>query len=266
METDPHRMRGKWTEGERQSDCRAIRRKNTGIRCQGNERWTLIASGKLKVESGKLFGGFQFEVEHGADEVGELGVAFGAASDGIERRLRIGFGAAGRDVSRGIGGIWSWAVGAAGELGKVTFVEMGIECARFFEGVEVGDVVELLVEDLLLGETVWLCGLEDLGGTQACLAPAVVVGEFGALCGSLLPVARVLDLIGFLTAFADNTTALVAVLLLAIDDAFAFEGAVEFGDGGFENYECHIIVGYNPPIMADTLYVDHGDLCLWVAD
>ena len=98
--------------------------------------WSMQWGMRNTAADGTLLRGRQFEVEHGADEVGELGVAFGCAGDGIERRLRIGFGAAGR----------------------------------------------------------------------------------------------------------------------------------EFGDGGFENYECHIIVGYNPPIMADTLYVDHGDLCLWVAD
>ena len=118
---------------------------------------------------------------------------------------------------------------------------MGIEGLGFFGGVEVRNVVELLVEDLLLCETVWLCGLEDLSSTQTRLAPAVVVGEFGSLSGSLLPIARVLDLIGFLTTFVDDATAFVAVLLLTVDDAFALECAVEFGDGGFEYYKCHII-------------------------
>ena len=188
-----------------------------------------------------LLGGFQFEVEHSADEVGELGIAFGRAGNGIKRRLRVGLGAAGRGLSCGIGRVGSWTVGATGELGEVTFAVMGIEGLGFFEGIEVGDVVDLLVEDLLLRETVGLCGLEDLSGTQTRLAPTIMVGEFGTFCGSLLPVARVLDLISFLTAFVDDATAFVAVLLLAVDDAFAFECAVEFGDGGFEYYKCHII-------------------------
>jgi hypothetical protein len=68
-----------------------------------------------------------------------------------------------------------------------------------------------------------------------------VVGEFSSFCGSFLPVAGVLDLIGFLTSFVDDTAAFVAVLLLTVDDAFAFKCAVEFGDGGFEYYKCHII-------------------------
>ena len=118
---------------------------------------------------------------------------------------------------------------------------MGIEGMGFFGTVVVGDVVELLVEDLLLCETIRLCGLEDLSSTQASLAPTVVVGEFGSFSGSLLPIARVLDLIGFLPAFVDDATAFVSVLLLTVDDAFAFECAVEFGDGGFEYYKCHII-------------------------
>ena len=180
-----------------------------------------------------LLGGFQFKVEHGADEVGELGVAFGSTGNWIKRRLRVGLGAAGRGLSCGIGRVGSGTVCTAGELGEVTFVVLGIESLGFFKGIEVGDVIDLLVEDLLLGETVGLCGLEDLSSTQTCLAPAVVVGKFGSFSGSLLPVARVLDLIGFLTAFVDDTTAFVAVLLLTVDDAFAFECAVEFSDGGF---------------------------------
>ena len=173
-----------------------------------------------------MCGGFEFEVEHGADEVWELGVAFWSADNGIKRRLRGGLGAAGRCIGRR-------TVSTAGELGEVAFVVMGIEGACFLKGIEVGDVVDLLVEDLLLGETVGLCGLEDLSSTQTRLAPAVVVGKFGSLCGSFLPIARVLDLIGFLPAFVDDTTAFIAVLLLTVDDAFAFECAVEFGDGGF---------------------------------
>ena len=181
-----------------------------------------------------LLGGFQFEVEHGADEVGELGVSFGSTGNGIKRCLRVGLGAAG------------WCIGCrtvstAGELGEVTFAVMGLEGLSFFMGIEVWDVVELLVEDLLLRRTVRLGRLEDLGGTQTCLAPAVVVGEFGSFSGSLLPIARVLDLIGFLPTFVDDTTAFVAVLLLTVDDAFAFECAMEFGDGGFEYYKCHIL-------------------------
>ena len=54
---------------------------------------------------------------------------------------------------------------AARELGEVTFVVMGIEGLSFLQGIEVGDVVDLLVEDLLLCETVRLCGLEDLSST-----------------------------------------------------------------------------------------------------
>ena len=181
-----------------------------------------------------LLGGFQFEVEHGADEVWELGISFGSTGNGIKRCLRIRLSAAGRCIGRR-------TVSTAGELGEVTFAVMGIEGLSFFMGIEVWDVVELLVEDLLLRRTVRLGRLEDLGGTQTCLAPAVVVGEFGSFSGSLLPIARVLDLIGFLPAFVDDTTAFVAVLLLTVDDAFAFECAVEFGDGGFEYYKCHII-------------------------
>lgn len=188
-----------------------------------------------------LLGGFQFEVEHSADEVGELGVSFGSTGNGIKRCLRIRLSAAGRGLSCGISRVGSGTVCTAGELGEITLMVMGIEGLGFFKGIEVGDVVELLVEDLLLRETVRLGRLEDLGGTQTCLAPAVVVGEFGSFSGSLLPIARVLDLIGFLPTFVDDTTAFVAVLLLTVDDAFAFECAMEFGDGGFEYYKCHII-------------------------
>jgi len=181
-----------------------------------------------------LLGGFQFKVEHGADEVGELGVSFGSTGNGIKRCLRVGLSAAGWCIE-------CRTVSTAGELGEVTFAVMGIEGLGFFGGVEVRNVVELLVEDLLLCETVGLCGLEDLSSTQTRLAPAVVVGEFSSLSGSLLPIARVLDLIGFLSTLVDDTTAFVAVLLLTVDDAFAFKCAVEFGDGGFEYYKCHII-------------------------
>ena len=181
-----------------------------------------------------LLGGFQFKVEHGADEIGELDIAFRCAGYGIERCLRVGFGAACRGIGRG-------TERAAGELGKIAFVVMGIEGLCFLQGIEVGDVIETAVEDLLVGKPVRLDGLEYLGGTETCLAPAVVVGEFGSLCRSLFPVAGMPDSIGFLPAFVDDTTAFVAVLLLTVDDAFAFECAVEFGDGGFEYYKCHII-------------------------
>lgn len=79
--------------------------------------------------------------------------------------MRVGLGAAGRGLSCGIGRVGSGTVCAAGELGEVTFVVMGIESLGFFEGVEVRDVVELFVEDLLLCETIRLCGLEDLSST-----------------------------------------------------------------------------------------------------
>ena len=81
-----------------------------------------------------LLGGFQFKVEHGADEVGELGVSFGSTGNGIKRCLRIRLSAAGRCIGRR-------TVSTAGELGEVTFVVMGIESLGFFEGVEVRDVV-----------------------------------------------------------------------------------------------------------------------------
>ena len=68
-----------------------------------------------------LLGGFQFEVEHGADEVGELGVSFGSSGNGIKRCLRIRLSATGRGLSCGIGRVGSWTVCATGELGDGGF-------------------------------------------------------------------------------------------------------------------------------------------------
>ena len=201
----------------------SIRRRNTKKTCGAYGQSNRAAEYR---RNRTLLGGFQFKVEHGADEVGELSIALRGLGDGIKGRLRVRFGAMGRGIGCG-------TIGAARELGKVTFVVMGIKSMGFLRRVEVWDVIKLAVETLLVGESVRLGRLKDLRGPQTSFAPAVVVGEFGTLRRGLLPIARVLDLVGFLPSFVDDTAAFVAVLLLTIDDAFAFKCAVEFGDGGF---------------------------------
>ena len=171
-------------------------------------------------------------VKDGTEEGGELGIAFASAGDGVDGSLRIGMLAT-----------------SVGELGLVAGTVVGEEGAGFIKGVEIGDVVEVAAELLLFEELrLFVCrgfvksgDKEDLRGTTAGFAPTVEVGEFGTLERILFVVARVLDGVGFLYALMDDPTAFVAVLLLTVDDAFAFECAVEFGDGGFEYYKCHII-------------------------
>lgn len=169
-----------------------------------------------------LFGGFELEVDECADEGGELGVTLAGTSFRVDGRLRV----------------WTLAA-CVGELGFEAGSIVIIESESFLLRVVVGDVIELAMETLLVGQAVRLCGLEDLRSTMAGFAPAVMVGEFVARCRCLVPIARMADGISFLPSFEDDAAGLVAEFLLTVDDALAGEGSVDFTDGVFKNDACH---------------------------
>lgn len=172
-------------------------------------------------------------VEYGAEEGGELGIAATCAGDGVDGCLWVGM-----------------LTARVGELGLVAGAVLGKECAGFVKGVEIGDVVELAAELLLFEELrlfvgwgfVKACDEENLRGTAAGFAPTVEIGELGTLERCLLVVARVLDGVGLLYALMDDSTAFVAVLLLAVDDFVLADGAVNLGKGMSEIDFCHIMM------------------------
>ena len=99
-------------------------------------------------------------------------------------------------------------------------------------------MIDTALEELLLGWPVGLCRLQDLSSTTACLLPSSLIGEFGSLGRSFLPVTRVDNSIGLLLAFM-NYTAVDAVFLLAIDDVAALaESAMDLRNGLVESNCC----------------------------
>ena len=97
-------------------------------------------------------------------------------------------------------------------------------------------------EELLLGWSVGLGGLQDLGSTAACLLPSSLIGEFGSLSRGFLPVTRVLDSIGFLLAFMNDAT-VDTVFLLAINNVAALaERAMNLRNRMIEGNLCHSFV------------------------
>ena len=128
-------------------------------------------------------------VEHGADEGWELGILFAFASLWINGCL----------------GVWVFAT-SIGNLSLIATAEVLKQSAGFFQSVVVGDLTNTAFEELLLGWSVGLGCLQDLGSTAACLAPKVVIGKFGTCFRALFEITRVLDSIGFLLAFVNDTT------------------------------------------------------------
>ena len=165
-------------------------------------------------------------VEHGADEGWELGVLFAFASLWINGRL----------------GVWVFAT-SIGNLSLITTAEILEQCAGFFQSVVVGDLTNTTFEELLLGWSVRLGCLQDLGSTAACLLPSSLIGEFGSLGRGFLPITRVLDSIGFLLAFVNNTT-VNTVFLLTIDNVAALaERTMNLRNGMVEGNLCHSFKG-----------------------
>ncbi len=128
-------------------------------------------------------------VEHGTNESWELGVLFAFSSLWINRRL----------------GVWMFTTGIR-QLSLITKAEILEQCAGFFQSVVVGDLTNTAFEELLLGWSVGLGSLQDLSSTAACLTPKVVIGKFGTCFRALFEITRILDSIGFLLAFVNNTT------------------------------------------------------------
>ena len=164
-------------------------------------------------------------VEHGADEGWELGVLFAFASLWINGRL----------------GVWVFATGV-GQLGFITTAEILEQSAGFFQGIIVRDFIVTAFEELLLGWSVGLGCLQDLCSTAACLLPSRLIGEFGSLGRGFLPITRVLDSIGFLLAFVNDTT-VDTVFLLTIDNVAALaERAVDLRNGMVEGNLCNSLI------------------------
>ena len=161
-------------------------------------------------------------VEHGADEGRELGVLFAFASLWINGCL----------------GVWVFATGV-GQLGVITTAEILEQCAGFFQSVVVGDLTNTAFEELLLGWSVGLGCLQNLGSTAACLAPKVVIGKFGTCFRGLFEITRILDSIRFLFAFVNDTT-IDSEFFLTVDNvATLAESAVDLGNGMVEGNLSH---------------------------
>ena len=214
-------------------------------RCNG---WGRIDDG-----GGVLVGGFELVVDDGTEEGGELGITFAGAFERVKGSVCIGVRASG-----------------VGELGAETVFVFGKECAGFVDGVVVGDVAELAAAvfggygllPLVGREEVKAGDEEDLRGTSAGFRPTVEVGEFGSLRRVLLVIARVLDGIGFLNAFTDDSTALVAVLLLTVDDLVLADGTVDLGERMGEGDFGHVtMMLFDPPRLAARRASGGGKPC-----
>ena len=161
-------------------------------------------------------------VEHGADEGWELGVLFAFASLWINGRL----------------GVWVFAMGV-GQLSLITTAEILEQCTGFFQSVVVGDLIVTAFEELLLGWSVGLGCLQDLGCAAACLAPKVVIGKFCTCFRALFEITRILDSIRFLFAFVNDTT-IDSEFFLTVDNvATLAESAVDLGNRVVEGNLCH---------------------------
>ena len=94
-------------------------------------------------------------------------------------------------------------------------------------------------EELLLGWSVGLGSLQDLSSTAACLTPKVVIGKFGTCFRALFEITRILDSIGFLLAFVNDTT-IDSEFFLTVDNvATLAESAVDLGNRMVEGDLCH---------------------------
>ena len=92
-------------------------------------------------------------------------------------------------------------------------------------------MIDTALEELLLGWSVGLGSLQNLGCTAACFLPSSLISEFGSLGRGFLPVARVLNSIGFLLAFVNDTT-VDTVFLLTINNVAALaESSVNLRNG-----------------------------------
>ena len=99
-------------------------------------------------------------------------------------------------------------------------------------------------EELLLGWSVGLGSLQNLGCASACLLPSSLVGEFGTLSRGFLPVARILNSIGFLLALVNDTT-VDTVFLLTIDNVAALaESTVKFRMGWLSLISAMVVMNY----------------------
>ena len=69
--------------------------------------------------------------------------------------------------------------------------------------------------------------------------PSSLIGEFGSLSRGFLPITRVLDSIGFLLAFVNDTT-IDSEFFLTVDNvATLAESAVDLGNRMVEGDLCH---------------------------
>ena len=173
-----------------------------------------------------LFMRFQFGVEHGTDESWELEVTLGLAGAIVDWGLRVGM--------------------LATDIGELFFVAgfvVVVELQGFFGRVVVGDVArhfhdmfDLCDGAALLGcevrvltrafDALWLSGLEYLRGAVASLFPTVVVLQFLAFRRVFLEIAGTSDRIRLLPAFMDYSAFVIAVLLLAADNAVLLDCSV----------------------------------------
>ena len=198
---------------------------------------------------GCLFG-FEGLIDHRADEVVQTEITLGRVGVLVYRSLRVGTGAA-----RG------W------ELGFVTLAVVG----KQGEGFLFREILGTRRKDGASGCFFGLFRIENLFGHKAGLAEEVDVFQVRALRRVLLVVTRIADGIGllygkeFYVCFAnsrasltpnivhrtlfgaalplhvDNTTIIGTVFLHSVDDAFAFECAVNLTDRVFKDSCCHIV-------------------------
>ena len=197
--------------------------------------------------------GFEELIDHGANEVVEAEITLRGVGDFVNRGLRVGTGAA-----------------SGRQLGLVTLAVVDEQG----EGFLFGEILGVRRKDGDYGCFFGLFSIEDLFGHKTGLAEEIDVLQFRALRRVLLVVARIADGIGLLygkefyvcsansraaitpnivhrTLFGaalplhvDNTTVIVTVFLHSVDDAFAFECAVDLTDGVFKDGCCHVACGY----------------------
>ena len=148
-----------------------------------------------------------------AEEGGELEVAFAGAFQGINGGLRVGM-----------------RTSFARKLGVKTGLVLREKQTRFVQSVVFRDMIHLADTQLQVQHVLLLVGRrlvkardkKDLRGPAARLCPSVMISLFRSLFGILLPVARMLDDIGFLAAFRYDPTFVIAEFLPAVDDFVVF--------------------------------------------
>jgi len=84
-------------------------------------------------------------------------------------------------------------------------------------------------------------GMDDSDGTVGGFAEALVMSLLGRCLRVTIVITRIDNVIEFLSAFPDDASFGVAELLLAVDCAFAFYCAVEFGEGIVKSNFSHIV-------------------------